>query len=110
MPAGVPSRDSQGEAGWESYPDSQSATSSEQARERACSRVPLLGKVYCQLALIVAAAAVTGLSIFLQGGCTELIRQRDKLLNVLGERLYQRYHWVHLCTSRYCQQKNEHDF
>ncbi len=40
MPAGVPSRDSQGEVGWEPYPDSQSATSSEQARERACSRVP----------------------------------------------------------------------
>jgi hypothetical protein len=34
--------------------------------------MPLLGKVYCQLALIVAAAAVTELSIFPQGGCTEL--------------------------------------
>jgi hypothetical protein len=91
MLAGIPSRDSQGEIGWvrwERYPDSQSAASSEQARERACSRVPLLGKVYCQLELIVAAAAVTELSIFLQGGCTELIRQRDKLLNVLCESLY----------------------
>jgi hypothetical protein len=42
----------------------------------------------CQLALIVAAAAVTELSIFPQGGCTELIGQRDKLLDVLCERLY----------------------
>ena len=55
----------------------------------------------CQLALIVAAAAVTEpeLSIFLQGGCTELIRQRDKLLNLLCEHLYQRYHWVSLGAS-----------
>jgi hypothetical protein len=65
--------------------------------------VLLLGKVYCQLELIqvVAAAAVTELSIFLQleGGCAELIRRRDKLLSVLCERLYQRYYWVHLCTT-----------
>jgi hypothetical protein len=59
----------------------------------------LLGEVYFQLTLIVAAEAVTELSLFLQGGCAELIRQRNKLLNVLCERLYQRYHWVHLCTT-----------
>ena len=83
LPAYIPACPSQGEASWELNWHLQPSASTEEARQRARPRSPLLGEGSCELTLIVTAAAVTELLILPDGGLAKLVRQRHELLNVL---------------------------
>jgi hypothetical protein len=75
-----------------------------QARRRRASgrpRSPLLGKSCCELALVVAAAAITYLLNPTDGVLAKLIRQRHKLPDVLRERLHHGHHCMRLGTASY---------